>query len=176
MTFEEVYKENAEMVLNLAYRMTGREEAAKDLTQDIFLKVYEKQDTFREQSKASTWVYRIAMNHIINYLKRERRVRFFDFNDEASAPAYNGSTFWEENMPLQPDHQLEDGEKELIIRKLIDELPVKYRIPLVLFRYEELSYQDIAQLMAVNLSTVETRIHRAKKKLAEKLKPWLNIL
>ncbi len=79
MTFDDIYKENADMVLNLAFRMTGKQEVARDLTQDVFIKVYEKSNSFREQSKLSTWIYRIAMNHILNFLKREKRIIFLIF-------------------------------------------------------------------------------------------------
>lgn len=175
MTFDEIYKQNAEIVLNLAYRMTGKEEAARDLTQDVFLKVYEKQESFREQSKISTWVYKIAMNHILNYVKREKRLAFFDFLEKDSKLLDNntGTTVWEKNAPKQPDQELEDSQKEIIIRKFLNELSAKYRIPLLLFRYEDMSYQEIADKLGISLSAVESQIHRAKKKLAAKLKPWI---
>lgn len=178
MTFDEIYKQNADMVLNLAFRMTGKEEAARDLTQDVFLKVFEKQYAFREQSKISTWIYRITMNHVLNYLKREKRITFFNFleKDTRLLDGESSLTVWEKNLPRQPDKVLEDIQKETVIRKLINELPVKYKIPLLLYRYEEMSYQEIAENLKISLSTVESRIHRAKKKLAEKIKPWLNHL
>lgn len=175
MTFDEIYKQNAEMVLNLAYRMTGKEEVARDLTQDVFIKVYENQTSFREQSKISTWIYRIAMNHVLNYVKREKRIAFFDFleKDTKLLDNENSVTVWERNLPKQPDKELEDSQRETIIRKMINDLPGKYKIPLLLFRYEEMSYQEIAENLSISLSAVESQIHRAKKKLAEKLKPWI---
>ncbi len=173
MTFDDIYKENADMVLNLAFRMTGKQEVARDLTQDVFIKVYEKSDSFREQSKISTWIYRIAMNHILNFLKREKRIIFFDFlEQDTKALPENSVTFWEQNLPSQPDKALEEQEKEMIVRHFVDQLVPKYKIPFLLFRYEELSYLEIAEQLQLSLSAVETRIFRAKKKLAEKLKPW----
>ena len=175
MTFDEIYKQNAEIVLNLAYRMTGKEEVARDLTQDVFLKVYENQDSFREQSKISTWIYKIAMNHVLNYVKREKRIAFFDFLEKDIKVLDNSTdvTVWEKNLPKQPDEELEDSQKETIIRKLINELSPKYRIPFLLFRYEDMSYQEIADKLNISLSAVESQIHRAKNKLAIKLKPWI---
>jgi RNA polymerase sigma-70 factor, ECF subfamily len=179
ITFEEIYKENADRILNLAYRMTGKEELARDITQDVFMKVYENSDTFREQSKISTWIYRIAMNHIINLVRREKRLKFFNtlekgFGSEANYD--NAVTVWEENLPTRPDRVLEENEKEMIIRKMIDELAPKYKIPLLLFRYEDMSYKEIADQLNISVSAVESQIHRAKKKLAEKLKPWIKSL
>lgn len=179
MTFNEIYEQNADMVLNLAFRMCGREDIARDLTQDVFIKVYQKIGTFQEQSKISTWIYRIAMNHIINYLKREKRISFFDFMEKDATKAISEGpvlTYWEQNLPTQPDDSLQDHEKEIIVRNALDSLSAKYRVPFMLFRYEEMSYQEIADHLDITLSAVETRIHRAKKKLADKLKPWLKHL
>ena len=178
MTFDEIYKQNSEIVLNLAYRMTGKEEVARDLTQDVFLKVYENQDSFREQAKISTWIYKIAMNHVLNYVKREKRVAFFDFLEKDIKVLDNSEdvTVWEKNSPKQPDEELEDSQKETIVRKLINELSAKYRIPFLLFRYEDMSYQEIADKLNISLSAVESQIHRAKNKLAIKLKPWIKHL
>lgn len=179
MTFNEIYEQNADMILNLAFRMTGREDTARDLTQDVFVKVYQKMETFKEQSKISTWIYRIAMNHIINYLKREKRISFFDFMEKDASKAIKEGpvlTYWEQNLPQQPDKTLEENEKEIIVRNALDALPAKYKIPFMLFRYEDMSYQEIADHLEISLSAVETRIHRAKKKLADKLKPWLKHL
>jgi len=179
MTFEEIYRENSEMVLNLAFRMTGKEEAARDLTQDVFIKVYQKKESFQELSKISTWIYRIAMNHILNYLKREKRISFLDFMEQDTSSAKDNTmalSYWDQNMPAQPDKVLEEHQKEIVVRKMLDELPAKYRIPFLLFRYEDLSYQQIAEQLGLSLSAVETRIHRAKKKLMEKLQPWIKHL
>ena len=174
MTFEDIYQENAEMVLNLAYRMTGKQEVARDLTQDVFIKVYEKLNSFREHSKVSTWIYRIAMNHILNFVKREKRLSFFDFieQDIKNVSEERTLTYWDQNLPVQPDKTLEEHEKEIIVRHFVDKLAPKYKIPFLLFRYEDMSYQQIADQLQLSLSAVETRIFRAKKKLAEKLKPW----
>lgn len=179
LTFDEIYKQNSDMVLNLAYRMTGKEEMARDITQDVFMKVYQNKSNFREQSKISTWIYRIAMNHIINVMRREKKLTFFNLleNGFSSESKYDSSvTVWEENLPVKPDKILEENEKEIIVRKLIDELDAKYRIPFLLFRYEEMSYKEIAEQLNISVSAIESQIHRAKKKLALKLKPWINSL
>ncbi len=173
LRFEDVYAETASMVLNLAFRMTGSQDVAQDLTQDVFIKVYKNLGEFREQAQVSTWVYRIAMNHIINWVKREKRMRFFSTLEKDVKEAETESSWLEENTPQSPSKQLEEHEKEVIIRKMIDRLSPKYRLPLLLYRYEDLSYKEIAGQMDLSLSAVEARIHRARKKLKEYLKPWL---
>ncbi len=180
MTFEDIYAANGERILNLAYRMTGRRSVAQDLTQDVFIKVFEKMESFREEAQLSSWIYRIAMNHIINYIKREKKMSLFSFFETEDGDAekrFDGSkTVWEESLPEPADRLLEEQELETVIRKTIDELPPKYKLPLLLYRYEEMSYQQIALELGISLSAVESRIHRGRKKLKERLKPWMKML
>lgn len=177
--FREMYREYARPILNLAYRMTGSDAVARDLTQDVFLKVFENMEGFRDESAVYTWIYRIALNHIQNHLKRERQVNWLNFftdsNEEQSEPA-DESADWKPVGFSRPDHQLEGKEREAILLKKIAELKPEYRIPLVLNRYEDMDYQTIAGTLGVPVSTVETRIFRAKKQLAAKLKPWFGKL
>lgn len=178
MTFEEIYAQNGERILNLAYRMTGRRSVAQDLTQDVFIKVFEKIDTFREQAQLSSWIYRIAMNHIINYIKREKKISLFGLlTGENEDDRFDGQiTVWQNELPERADSIMEERQREMLIRKLMDELPAKYKLPLVLYRYEDMSYQQIAEQLGISLSAVESRIHRGRKKLKEKLQPWIDAL
>ncbi len=175
MTFDEIYEANAGRILNLAYRMTGKEALAHDIVQDVFMKVWQNRDNFREESQISTWIYRIALNHIINVLKKEKRLRFFDDRDPENIYRHKAETetVWERGLPSPADARLEEAERERVIRAMMQKLRPKYRIPLLLYRYEEMSYQEIAEKLGISLSAVETRIFRARKKLAEYLKPWL---
>lgn len=177
MTFEEIYRAYGKKILNLAFRFTGSEEAARDLTQDIFLKVYHKMDSFRGDSQVYTWLYRVATNHILNYLKREKRLRWLNLMEKPLSEALQEnrieSDYLESRGVVRPDQKLEKREREKLIQGLIQKLPVKQRTPLILHRYEGLSYQEIAEVMGISLSAVETRIHRAKKQLIEYLQPWL---
>jgi len=178
MTFEEIYARNGERILNLAYRMTGRRTVAQDLTQDVFIKVFEKIDTFREEAQLGSWIYRIAMNHIINYIKREKKMSLFGLlTGENEDDRFDGQiTVWEDELPERADSIMEERQRETLIRKLIDELPAKYKLPLVLYRYEDMGYQQIAEQLGLSLSAVESRIHRGRKKLKEKLQPWMDAL
>ncbi len=175
MTFDEIYQANAGRILNLAYRMTGKKALAHDIVQDVFLKVYQGMDGFREQSQVSTWIYRIALNHIINIMKKEKRLRFFDDRDDESTYRQKAEreTVWESELPARADTKMEAAEREKVIRAMMEKLKPKYRLPLLLYRYEEMSYQEIADRLGISLSAVETRIYRARKKLADYLKPWL---
>ncbi len=173
--FRAAYQQYGKAILNLAFRMTGDEATARDLTQDIFMKVWENFGTFKGDSGLYTWIYRISLNHITNHLNRERKFQWFDLlteDAEEREEPVDSHAPWQPASPGRPDQTLENKEREKVIQSLISSLPPQYRIPLVLNRYEDLDYQTIADTLGISLSNAETRIFRAKKLLAEKLKPW----
>ncbi|MGB5872483.1 MAG: sigma-70 family RNA polymerase sigma factor [Bacteroidota bacterium] len=176
-SLDSIYREYGERILNLAHRMTSNEEVARDLTHDVFLKAYENLHRFDQKSHIYTWIYRIAVNHILNYLRRARRAKWVGLLDE------NVTDLFKENKPafqpeLEDEHDfleaLEHHERSRILWTAVQSLPLKYRLPLVLFFYEGLSHQEIAEVMKLSISAVETRIHRAKKALFEKIRPYLD--
>lgn len=180
LTFEDIYREFGGKILNLAYRMTGIEETARDLTQDIFIKVYQNMETFRGEAQVYTWIYRIAANHVLNHLKSARRRRWLSLMDKPLGEVFKEEeiepVFREHTAAPGPDHRLEKGERERMVWNVVQSLPPKYRIAFVLHRYEEMSYREVAEAMDLSLSAVETRIHRAKKMVMEKLEPLLEEL
>jgi RNA polymerase sigma-70 factor (ECF subfamily) len=174
-TFEEIYREYAVRTLNLLYRFTSREPVARDLLQDVFIKVYENMDSFERRSQIYTWIYRIAVNHAINYMRRERRTLWFNLLDETV-----GDLLKQEKVEisglgggdvLRPDEVLERSEADELVRRAVDSLPVKYKVPFVLFKDEHMGYTEIANVLGISLSAVESRIHRARKMLIKKLSP-----
>lgn len=175
--FEEIYQAYGERVLNMILHLTGDEELARDLTQDVFLKVYEKLPEFRGQSHIYTWIYRIALNCVINYWKKKKRQKWLDilefpvgelFRQEEQNPLAISQN------PIPPDKELEKKEREIFLWNIIQQLPEKQRIPLILHRYEGFRYEEIAGLLNISLSAVESRLHRAKLALAKKLEKWKN--
>ncbi len=174
-SFEEIYRTYGERILNLLYRFTPREQVARDLLQDVFIKVYEHIGTFENRSQIYTWIYRITVNHALNYLKRERRNVWFDFMDESvgellTREKIETAGFGKNDSP-GPDQIVEDQEREQLAKQAIDSLHPNYRIPFVLFKDEHLSYDEIAKVLSISHSAVETRIHRARKALIKKIGP-----
>ena len=179
-TFDELYEKFGDRILNMAYRMTGGEDVARDLTQDIFIKVYENLDSFTHQSSAYTWIYRIAVNHILNYLKKKNRYNWQNLLERSVSEVIQSGTpvfeFWINDGFESPDGKIEKQERETLVWTLIQKLPAKYRVPLVLQRYDEMGNKEIAEAMDLSLSAVESRIFRAKKKLMVLMKPYMEDL
>jgi RNA polymerase sigma-70 factor (ECF subfamily) len=175
--FDDIYETYGARVLNLAYRLSGDEETARDLTQEIFIKVYEHLDSFEQRSEIFTWIYRIAVNHVTNHLKKERRRRWLYVLDRRIPDVFGEGRELAVDPP-SPDpsaeKKLEQQERARIVWAAVRSLPAEYRVPVVLYHYEGMSYKEISETLGLSLSAVETRIHRAKKKLIPKLEPWLD--
>ncbi len=176
-TFDDVYRRYADRTLNLLFRFVNDEERAKDLLQDVFLKVYENLSSFEQRADLATWIHRIAVNHALNVLKRERRTLWFNVLDESVTTLLQQGSVdlhsWGSGALPRPDHQLETTEQMEIVERVVHELPLKYRLPYLLHRDGEWSNSDIARELGLSLSAVETRLHRAKKMLVSRLKPLL---
>jgi len=177
-SFDDIYAAYGERILNLAYRMSGNEETARDLTQEIFIKVYQNLATFEGRSQIYTWLYRIAVNHVTNRLKKERRHRWLSLMDEKVSDLVHrdhveSKTHRTATGP-RAERDMEATDRARIVWECVQSLPEKYRVPLILHIYERMSYKDVADTMGLTVSAVEARIHRAKKKLIKKLEPWLD--
>jgi RNA polymerase sigma-70 factor (ECF subfamily) len=176
-TFESVYADYADTILNLAWRMTANEDVARDLTQDIFIKVYQNLDRFEGRSSVYTWIYRIAVNHIYNHLKKERRHRWVDLLDATVSEAVQDDDAGLGGLSAPEaaaDRLMEDAERAGVVWRAVTALPPKYRVPIVLYHYQGMSYKEIAAAAELSMSAVEARIHRGRKKLVKLLEPWMD--
>ncbi|NPV89391.1 MAG: sigma-70 family RNA polymerase sigma factor [Firmicutes bacterium] len=156
--FADLVEKYQRPIYNLAGQMVGFGEDARDLTQEIFLTIYRKLGSFKGESRFSTWIYRVASNQAIDWVRKKRR--------PGLSPDYRGPT--REPTPEEA-YLAKEGAQRL--RRLLDGLPEKYRIALVLHYYHGFSYQQIAETLEVSQRTVETRIYRGRLKLREQLGP-----
>lgn len=175
--FEEIYRENAPRVLNLCYRMVGNEQTARDLAQDVWVKALRNLSEFKGHSSVSTWLYRITVNHIFNYYKQQKRRRWreilnLDLREGLREEAPLPGDFADDREP-DPLDILQDKERNRIVWQMIQRLPAAQRVPLILFRYEGLSYQEISEVMGISTNAVESRLHRAKRNLRKWLEPYI---
>ena len=140
-------------IYTLSLRMTGDAEMAKDLTQDIFLKVYKNLASYNNSVKITTWIYTIATNTCIDYLRKKKDILLFDDHQQAE--------FEQQTYDL-PGHALENRELRRHIYEKIDCLPEHYRIVVILKYINELSFEEISLILNQPVNTVKTKLYRAK--------------
>jgi RNA polymerase sigma-70 factor (ECF subfamily) len=154
-------------VFSLAYGFTRDRAAADDLAQEVFIKAYFSLPRFKARSEFGTWLYRIAVNHAKDYLRKNRsRLRDMSIEDigEQRLAAADKS---------QEDVRSEEERRALVLAAL-ERLPEKYRVILTLRDIEGMSYEDITRILGLSPGTVDSRLHRARLKLRQKLVPVLN--
>lgn len=137
---------------------------ADDVTQEVFIEVFQSVGKFRADSKISTWLYRIALNKSLNHIRDNRKHKPSRFSSFERNPEVSGSVAIE-----GPDQILQNKEKKKILDQAIDSLPEKQKKAFILNKYENLSYKEIAQVMKLSVSSVESLLFRAKQNLQKKL-------
>ncbi len=151
-------------VLNICYRFVNDEDTAKDLTQDVFIEVYESIHSFRGESKLMTWLYRTAVNKSLNFVKRNRRMKLLDSLESV----FNGSKETTDES-FNADKNIQDSERSAHLYNAINSLSKNQRIAFSLHNIDGISYAEIAETMQLSLSSVESLIHRAKQNLQKRL-------
>ncbi len=171
--FAELVDKYKQPVLNLVYRMLHDAAEAEDLAQNVFVQVYKSAERYKVSSKFSTWLFTIARNLSLNELRR--RARHPAESLDAPHPE-------QEDQPL---HQVEDrktasppaalihGELVQKLEEALAELPENQRTAILLCRQDELSYEDIAEVLGCSLSATKSLIHRGRETLKQRLKPYL---
>jgi len=162
--FAQLYERYYLRAYRLAYGMTGQREAAEDLTQEIFLRAYQKLGQFKGQSRFATWFYRLTVNRCLQHRQRAQKSIEEAVEDLERA------------MPSQRDELVREAETALfqqqaqaLIHKALLSLKPDLRMAVILRSLEGLSYEEIAERMNCSVGTVGTRLHRAHKLLAQKL-------
>lgn len=161
----EIYKNS---VYQLCYRMIGNQHEAEDLAQEAFLRAYVNIKSFNQELKFSTWLFRIATNLCIDRIRKKKP----DYYLDAEVSGTEGLTMYSQipsGTPL-PESQLESLELHETVQKEILKLPEKYRTVIVLKYIEELSLNEISEILDLPLGTVKTRIHRGREALRQQLR------
>ena len=168
-SFQILVETYQQMVVNTCLGIVHNKDDAEDLAQDVFLEIFRTAENFRGEAKLSTWLYRIAANRSLNLIRNNKRKRFFQSIEETFTGGGNRASEISENRGDQPDQNITDQQRSDLLHLAIDQLPEKQRIAFTLNKYEELPYQQIAEVMEISLASVESLIHRAKKNLQERL-------
>jgi len=168
--FREIMQRYQTRVYRLAYRFTGSRDSAAELVQDIFFKLYLAAPRYKPEARFFTWLYRIAANHCLNY-KRELKTSPLQQKIETPEP-YRGLAADHESPGTQLD-LLEGQERARAVRQALDRLPERQRMALMLLRFEDCSYREIAQTLECSVAAVESLIHRAMEALKNHLSPFM---
>jgi RNA polymerase sigma-70 factor (ECF subfamily) len=143
-------------VYNLALRMLGREEDAKDAAQDAFLNALRKLSSFRGQAAFTTWMHRVTMNTCYDILRKRRREPLLDDPPDDIPSRVTGD----------PASQVADA---VDVQRALVQVPQEFRAVLVLHDVQDLAYEDIAEILGIPLGTVKSRLHRGRVALARLL-------
>ena len=168
--FRELLELHRDRVFNITYRMLGNRSEAEDVSQEVFITVFKTIDSFREESKFSTWLYRVAVNHTKNRIKylARRHERDRDELDETSSQttgAVNGAPV----RTPQPDKALASAQMEALLQEAIDSLDEDQRAVVILRDVEDLSIEEICEITGLPDGTVKSRLHRARLVLRKKM-------
>jgi RNA polymerase sigma factor (sigma-70 family) len=158
-------RQHERLVAHMVGRVVKIEEDREELCQDVFLKVYEKLREFTFQSKLSTWIATIAYRHAINHLRKQKMF----FSDIPEEEAYTKNFIEEEN----PETLTEERDLDVFILKLVDQLPVQYKVVLTLYHVDGMSYPEICEVTNMPEGTVKSYLFRARNLLKEKVKKYL---
>ena len=144
---------------------------AEDLSKEVFIEVYQSLHNFRSESKLSTWLYRIAVNKSLNFVRKQKRSSLL-YSIEGF---FTGNNNKQERLEIEdennasPEEAIISKEKKAMVKKTINSLPENQRIAFILSKYQDLSYKEIAEVMDLSLSSVESLLFRAKANLQKKL-------
>lgn len=166
--FAEIVEIYSNSIYQLGYRMLGNRHEAEDIAQEAFIRAYVNIKSFNQDLKFSTWLFRIATNLCIDRMRKKKP----DYYLDAEVSGTDGLTMYSQlasNSPL-PEMELESLELQESVQKEILKLPEKYRSVIVLKYIEELSLNEISEILDLPLGTVKTRIHRGREALRQQLR------
>ncbi|HZN61360.1 MAG TPA: sigma-70 family RNA polymerase sigma factor [Planctomycetota bacterium] len=152
--FDELVRRHQKAVLNIAWRYCGDRSLADDLAQEIFVKVWRARGSYQPAARFSTWLYRIAVNRCLNEIRSRPRGGSLPVEETLEEPA-----------GARPDDDLHLAEVRDAVRRAVDGLPANQRMAVILSRFHELPYDEIAEAMSVSLEAVKSLLFRARENL-----------
>lgn len=170
--FEEMVAHFERPVYSLCFRILGDAEEARDAAQETFLKVYRGLKGFRGESGLKTWIYRIAINQAMNQQRWWRR-RHRDETVSLDLARGDSELTLESSLRgtgASPEQMAISSERERRIMKALSEIKQEYRVALILREIEDLSYEEIAETLAISIGTVKSRIARGREELRRRVK------
>ncbi len=150
-------------IIGTISKMLGSDAESEDLAQQVFIRIWKSAPRYKPTAKFTTWLFRITRNLVFNELRRKRH--FADQAEEIPEPA--------ERADKEPDQVLLGEELQLAIQDAINRLPESQRMAIILRRYEEMPYEEIAKVMGTTIPAVKSILFRARAELRERLAKYL---
>lgn len=167
--FRIIVERYQQSIISLCFRYVSNIHDAEEIAQNVFIHLYRAAKSYEPRAKLSTFLYRIAVNLSLNWIRDQKRKRFISWEVLKKERGLDPIAHEYSN----PDMLLERKEKQNKIRNAVNSLPRNQRTAVILHRFQGLSYGEIAEVMKCSVSAVEARLYRAKQNLIKRLKPLL---
>jgi len=158
-------------VFSIIYRLVRRRDDVEDIAQEVFVKAFQAIGSFHFESSFATWIARVTVNHCYDYLRRQRasRVHYFSEMSDEARRQFETGTDMQADGPMNVEEQTAVKD---FADKLLARAPADDRLVLVLKEIEDLSVEEISEILELNQSTVKVRLHRARKRMLLDAKKW----
>ncbi len=159
----------ADRVFRVCYSFVNHRQNAEDLSQEVFIEAFRSMVQFKRESQIGTWLYRIAINKSLNFIRKKKQTQWL-VNFGLLSNLDEDKTIASNSIPeLSAESQFINQEQKKLLYETIEKLPKNQRIAFTLHKLDDMSYKEISEIMDVSLPSVESLLHRAKKGLQEKL-------
>lgn len=169
--FAAFVQHHQQLVMNTALGIVQNKEDAEEIAQDVFVEVFEQHQHFKGESSVTTWLYRITTNKCIDHIRKKKTKKRFAFitnlfHQNSNEPLHDAGHF------VHPGVLAENKEKAALLFKAIEQLPEKQKTAYVLYEIENLSYQEIAEILNSSISSVESLLFRSRQRLRKILETF----
>ena len=164
--FAQLVQRYQRLVFNLVYRMLQQYEEATETTQETFLAAWQGLPSFRGDARFPTWLYRIAYNCSLKQLELRKRDRALQIALEAE------KTLEQENDQQRENAELDAHDRQMLVQEHLSQLPSKYRIVLVLRHLQDMTYEEMAEILMMPIGTIKTHLFRARNLLKERIQSF----
>ena len=171
--FAELVGKYRQPLFNFIFRTLRDETETEDVAQNTFLQVYKSRARYQRTAKFSTWLFTIARNLCLNEIRRRSRHPAESLEEAHAEHDDQPQRQYEDKKVFLPTENVLHGELARKIEEALDELPENQRTAILLCRQDEVSYEEIAEILDCSLSATKSLIHRGRETLKEKLKPYL---
>jgi RNA polymerase sigma-70 factor (ECF subfamily) len=171
--FVELVEKFQQPLFNFVFRTLRDETEAEDVAQNTFLQVWKSRARYQHTAKFSTWLFTIARNLCLNEIRRRSRHPAESLEETHAEHDDQPQRQYEDKKVFLPTENVLHGELSKKIEEALDELPENQRTAILLCRQDEISYEEIAEILNCSLSATKSLIHRGRETLKEKLKPYL---